>query len=883
MTPCTLHVRGINSLLDTSVDFTQIGDGLCAVVGDNGTGKTTLLECAGVAATHRTMPTRPGKKPGNVLDCATARDTLIDLVQHHAGHEWRHVIQIDAGLKHPRVEAYLYRDGEPLNDGKTGTYDEAIAEHFPPLSMMLASTFAAQGGAGSFAQLSAADRRSLFRQMLGLDYLQRLAERAAVHRKAADALLGDLQRDEVRLRATETSAAEIDEQISVEALKTDGLRDSAAESDTANTAAQVALHAAQLQLSKATDVRREVIDKRAALDLRARDARERVETTSQDLKRAEGVTAQAEQIRTDHATAQHIEQELTQAREDYRTAEDAWKRAKANEEARTRSKDQAQRSAEDVQRRIAAAEEAQVGVESLEAKAEALAKARAEQPTLLADHRSTTRDAVDLLETHRKAERREDIARRAVETAEAAAAQLDTVPCGGRRVIMQNLTREECDAGLEDVRADCSTCSFLTAATEARDSLTERRGLLVSRVMETQRAAEAHQRADAVKIAASDALAAVDAEIASMADADARLEAATAALAELPALRERATEIQATINDCDDAIAKALGEQTEHVADRDEAGAAGTKARAALDALDGHAQRLGSLESAETRIPLLRQAVADHTAARDAAQVELDAIEIPPEPEEQRAKTHGLIDAAATAATAATTARTVLDDHTRALARLRGQRDALGDFSGHLREVTTAREAIGKRRAGFAMVEHAMGPTGIQALEIDAAGPGVSDIANDLLRAVGVGYTAQIRTQTGGVGRKKLRESFDIVVGLPDGGERELARMSFGEQTLVEEAIKLAIATHVSQSTGAQLGTLWRDECDGDLSDGNASRYPAMLRAAMDLGGFDRCFFITHRPDVAAQADHILHVGAGGKVTILDPEEYTSNAAIAAK
>ena len=100
---------------------------------------------------------------------------------------------------------------------------------------------------------------------------------------------------------------------------------------------------------------------------------------------------------------------------------------------------------------------------------------------------------------------------------------------------------------------------------------------------------------------------------------------------------------------------------------------------------------------------------------------------------------------------------------------------------------------------------------------------------------------------------------------------------------MVGEAMKLAIAVFVAKSTGAQLRTLWRDEGDGPLSPTRAARYPEMLRVAMRLGGFDRCFFITHRPDVATQADHVLHIGEGGTVTHMDPGGYASRATIAAK
>ena len=874
MTPRTLHVRGINSLVDLTVDFSQIGPGTCAIVGDNGVGKSTLLACMLLAPVYRRMPAWAG----SFLDsCAPQRDVMIDLTHDYGGHKWRHVVQVNAALKHPTTTANLFRDGIAIDhDDKTGTYDQAIAEHFPPPDLVMASAFAASRGMGSFAQLDAADRRRLLRQMLpGLDEMQGLSGRSGEHRKDCGGYLQQLARDEERLRATEASAAELDEQISVEALKTDGLRDSAAEADKANTAAQVALQTAQDGLSKAAEARTEMVRKRGALDLRIRDATDRLESDRKSLKDAESVTAQAEQIRADHEVAQKLDRDLWTAREDYRNADELLSRNMEETHANNRS--QAQRSAEDVERRIAAAEEAQVGIELLDARAAALAKAREGRPELAERIRADSDAAQAASVAFSAAASAAQGATLAHAAAQKAAAQIDAVPCGGRVLFA---ARPAVDP---ERPVDCSACSFLTSAIDAKGALR----VLADAASNAEYVADnkADDMNDTEKRAATmrRKLTELDAEIAELAGAGARLESARAKVAELTGMRIRAAEIQATISDCDDGIVKARAKWTEHTQKCDAAEAAGTEARTALDALDGWAQRFESLASAETRIPLLREAVTDHTAARNAAQAELDAMEIPPEPEELREGVAVLIARCAVVADEGLRTRTVLDGHLDRLARLRGHRGALGDFASRLAQVSEARATIGKRRAGLALLEHAMGPTGVQAHEIDAAGPGVSDIANELMQVLAPGYTMQMRTQTDGAGRKKATEVLDAIVTKPDGTRVELGRLSDGERVMVEEPIKLAIAVFVAKSTGTQLQTLWRDEGDGALASHRAARYPAMLRAAMDLGGFDRCFFITHRPDVAAQADHILHVGAGGKVTILDPEEYTSNAAIAAK
>ena len=199
-----------------------------------------------------------------------------------------------------------------------------------------------------------------------------------------------------------------------------------------------------------------------------------------------------------------------------------------------------------------------------------------------------------------------------------------------------------------------------------------------------------------------------------------------------------------------------------------------------------------------------------------------------------------------------------------ALERLRGELETIGDVA----ELTASNEAtktqIATRRAGLHLIERGFGPEGIQALEIDAAGPSVSRLTNELLEGIGASFSVEIVTlRLEGRGRKQ-KEIFDINVhDGRSGTSRELGRMSGGEQVLVEESLKLAIAVHVAQRTGKTMDTLFRDEMDGSLSEEMGLRYPDMLRHAMVLGGFGLCFFISHKSSILAQADAIIDVADG--------------------
>lgn len=160
------------------------------------------------------------------------------------------------------------------------------------------------------------------------------------------------------------------------------------------------------------------------------------------------------------------------------------------------------------------------------------------------------------------------------------------------------------------------------------------------------------------------------------------------------------------------------------------------------------------------------------------------------------------------------------------------------------------------------LITDALSPDGVQALEVDAAGPRVADIANKLLESCwGPRFTIAFETlrakQDGG-----MREVFDVSV--RDGGElRRIEDLSGGEEVIVGEALNLALAIHNANRSGIRWRTLWRDETAGALSPRNAERYVAMLRAALDIGQFAQVIFVSHSEAVCEAADVRLHLHNG--------------------
>jgi DNA repair exonuclease SbcCD ATPase subunit len=102
------------------------------------------------------------------------------------------------------VEAYLFNgDGTPINDGKQKTFDAEIAKRFPSQRVYLSSGFAAQKRGGQFLEISKAERKSLFAEMLGLGYLQTLSETAG---KKASGLEDTISGKQAAIAALEAPA-----------------------------------------------------------------------------------------------------------------------------------------------------------------------------------------------------------------------------------------------------------------------------------------------------------------------------------------------------------------------------------------------------------------------------------------------------------------------------------------------------------------------------------------------------------------------------------------------------------------------------------------------------------------------------------------------------
>lgn len=155
------------------------------------------------------------------------------------------------------------------------------------------------------------------------------------------------------------------------------------------------------------------------------------------------------------------------------------------------------------------------------------------------------------------------------------------------------------------------------------------------------------------------------------------------------------------------------------------------------------------------------------------------------------------------------------------------------------------------------LVSKAFGKDGIQALELDALAPGISETANKILKS-GYGDRFSISIETtriGGSGKKtKQIEDFKIMVN-DNGDVTTLENKSGGESVWIKRAIYDAFAVIRRRNTGFAFLTCFQDETDGALDASAKTAYCRMLEASHDAAKLRHTIIITHSNEVKAMIE----------------------------
>lgn len=878
MRPLFLRLQDVTSYrAPLELDLSQVPPGaLVAVTGDNGAGKTSLMDCLGPVPLYRKFSTRPGP----VKDWCTGRAACVDLTFEYGGDRYRSMLNIDT--EHSKgagkEEAFLYLNGAPLTPGRVTDYDLEVERRFPSRDIFLASAFGAQNREGNFLAMrtpaggpDVARRKRLFAEMLGLGHLQTLNERAAKARAPLDAIAAELDRDAQRLAEDSATSAGLQDQV-----KTAHAAVSAAGQEATAAEDQYNFHRGQLEAAKA------LLDQLegAVSSAQAEQARldRQIDAARVELAGLDRQLQSCEQAMTDEAGVRARAAELVQAVADKANAAKEYATAlaavRALEQSRAGLVAAVERAKADVSRSSNAVESGSAAVSRLnelrpqlaplsglqQSRLDLLALVREEEVSV----RMLTRDAdADVSAA--------DILLRGLETsisqAHKQAELLTRVPCKGGVVYVD---------GPGEIRnidqVDCGSCGFLSEARSASTLLpqlrTEHQQATERRAAGEAKRAAVRERADALeanrlRLAELDsqhsALLSIQAEVG-------RLEAAsTLAVAAAGALQEATTRLQAAEADL---LALAPKEEAAATA-MNEVVSSGRTAAGRVAALVGADTALRELEAAAARLPLLRSQRAATSSRMEEAAAIRGGIVVPPAPALQRAAVQTAGEAVAAAQAQLQAARSRLQAAQASEAHARGRLAQLGDLTIRAAAIAYRRERVARRRAGFVLLEQALGRDGIQALEIDAAGPEVSNLCNELLEACyGPRFTVGLRTIQEAKGARIQKEVFDITVhdGLRS-RQGSAEGFSGGEQVMINEALRLALAIFNARRHGGQFETLYRDEADTGLSENLRSLFPLMLRRGMEVGGFRNLYFITHHREAWEQADCTIRV-SGGRATL---------------
>jgi len=176
------------------IDFDNMDPGLIALIGRNGTGKTTLLENMHM---FPYMLTRAGKLQSHFMLRDSAREVWG--VDERTGDEYRCLLNIDGKNKSGSVEYFLFKNGESITNGRKEDYEKKINQLFGSLELFRRSVFVTQKNTKTNPSLEDAtkgEKKALFTELAGIDYLQVYSE---MSKDRGDVIEGEIKESELKL------------------------------------------------------------------------------------------------------------------------------------------------------------------------------------------------------------------------------------------------------------------------------------------------------------------------------------------------------------------------------------------------------------------------------------------------------------------------------------------------------------------------------------------------------------------------------------------------------------------------------------------------------------------------------------------------------------
>jgi exonuclease SbcC len=791
---------------EQELDLAQLGNArVVAVAGENGAGKSTLLELF-AAALYRQCPTR-----GALQSLATTRNSYVEArVVNGAAYAVRQTCDAISG----KGESFVIDEygGSPVQSGKRRDFDAWTKRHLPSADVFFASQFAAQGSGGLLA-MKPAERKAVILRALGIERIEALAalarERTRDASAAASAITALL--DDADWRASKAPSIQIGLETaradaeSLASLLTDIHGELERRRDLNAKRALVISRNLELQrqLAQLQDERARCVAEISDLQTR-RDNNSTLLSQADDIREAARQSTELLELRAERERARGV-------------ANQHWHRARADMDRAKERVDDAHdnlRGCTDrstaIARRLASLDET------------AIDAARAEIPALTTHIEQLRTDVED---------RRADVDRvinqriaGADERIGALRGALDEI------VVDPDMAVTIASEALADDDAAVRTAQELPARTQAAyAALDAVSGSLRRAENSLTSARQIASRADELVQLRADYAVARE-------EVDRHQRRVDEALTQLELCR-------ATIDEADSAAEAANAQLTETIA--------------SIDKLAPAVRRLPALDQAELRI-------AELDVSLEAARARLSRIELQIAGVPQRQDPGEDLDVAGAVESEQRTARELRAVELRIAAAEQRLAEATSaaERADALREQTRAAQ---QELADWTRLAADLGRDGIQALEIDAAGPEISQTANELLHSCfGSRFTVRLdTTRSSADGKRQLEDCEIAVIDTERGRDAPADTLSGGERVIVGEAISLALTVLACRRSGVERPTLIRDESGAALDSENGRAYVAMLRRAAEIIGADRVLFVSHSAELVELADATIEIVDG--------------------
>jgi len=188
------------------------------------------------------------------------------------------------------------------------------------------------------------------------------------------------------------------------------------------------------------------------------------------------------------------------------------------------------------------------------------------------------------------------------------------------------------------------------------------------------------------------------------------------------------------------------------------------------------------------------------------------------------------------------------------IATLRAELTRIETAEKDLAEVQNERSILVKNMTSWRYLQFATGKTGLQNLRIDGAAPRIVYNANRLLsQAYGALYSIRLETQN-----EAGKEDLQIKIIMENGQEVYLDDLSGGQRVWNVQALWLAMSLLNQEKSGRKYDYFCADENDGALDAENAEKFTALYRPFMQQAELSQLIYISHKESCRAMADHIL-------------------------